>query len=112
MIHPAFEGGRLRDPFPAMLGAARSAVERLEAAAVRGPVEIEAETSHAAADVIFRALFSMPIASATAAEVFAAFRAHQRSQPLLNAMAFVRLPPGFCGSTAARPCARRAGSVG
>ncbi|WP_372887561.1 cytochrome P450, partial [Shimia sp.] len=91
IIDPAFEGGRLRDTFPAMWAAAEAAVARL---AARGgaPVEIEAETSHAAADVIFRTLFSIPIEDRLASEVFAAFGAYQRSQPILNVAAFLPLP--------------------
>ncbi|MCX7645565.1 MAG: cytochrome P450 [Rhodobacteraceae bacterium] len=88
IIDPAFEGGRLRDSFPAMLAAAGAAAARLRP----GRVEIEAEASHAAADVIFRALFSIPIDSAVAQAVFRAFRAHQRAQPILNLGAFLPLP--------------------
>jgi cytochrome P450 len=88
LIDPAFEGGRLRDSLPAMQAAARAAALRL----TPGPVEAEAAMAHAAADVIFRTLFSIPIEDATAAEVFAAFRAYQRSQPILNLAAFVPLP--------------------
>ncbi|NDV01461.1 cytochrome P450 [Pseudoroseicyclus tamaricis] len=92
IIDPAFEGGRLKDTFPAMLAAAGAAAERLAARAGRGPVEIEAEASHAAADIIFRTLFSIPIEHEVAAEVFAKFRSHQRAQPILNLAAFVPLP--------------------
>lgn len=92
IIDPAFEGGRLRDTFPAMWAAGEAAVARLAARADGQPVEIEAETSHAAADVIFRTLFSIPITHHLAAEVFARFRAYQRQQPLLNLAAFVPLP--------------------
>ncbi len=88
IIDPAFEGGRLRDTFPAMLAAGQAAVARLDA----GVQEIEAPMSHAAADVIFRTLFSLPIDDALAAEVFARFRAYQRTQPILNLAAFVPLP--------------------
>jgi cytochrome P450 len=56
------------------------------------PQEIEAITSHIAADVIFRILFSIPIEDETAQEVFHAFRAYQRTQPILNLAAFVRGP--------------------
>ncbi|MGV6849015.1 MAG: cytochrome P450 [Marinibacterium sp.] len=90
IIDPAFEGGRLRDVFPAMLAAADGAVDRLGRAA--NPVEIEAFASHAAADVILRTLFSIPIDHALAKDVFAAFRAYQRDQPILNPAAFVPLP--------------------
>lgn len=90
IIDPAFEGGRLKDTFPAMRAAAEAAVTRLEGR--QGPVEIEEETSHAAADVIFRTLFSIPIEHEVAGKVFTRFRDYQRSQPLLNLAAFVPLP--------------------
>ncbi|MEL6619229.1 MAG: cytochrome P450 [Pseudomonadota bacterium] len=88
IIDPAFEGGRLRETFPAMWAAADASAMRL----TDGVVEIEEQTSHAAADVIFRTLFSIPIEDALASEVFHAFRAYQRSQPILNLAAFVPLP--------------------
>ncbi len=91
IIDPAFEGGRLKDTFPAMWAAAEAAVARLSDLAGQ-EVEIEAETSHAAADVIFRTLFSIPIEHETASKVFHEFRAYQRSQPILNLAAFVPLP--------------------
>jgi cytochrome P450 len=53
---------------------------------------MEAETSHAAADAIFRTLFSIPIGHRDAAAVFDAFRAHQRGQPILNLGAVLPLP--------------------
>ena len=88
IIDPAFEGGRLRLTFPAILAAAKAAVLRMP----EGRVEIEAEASHAAADVIFRTLFSIPIDHAVAAGVFQEFRRYQRSQPILNLAAFLPLP--------------------
>ncbi|MFC3616350.1 cytochrome P450 [Lutimaribacter marinistellae] len=91
IIDPAFEGGRLRDTFPAMRAAAEAAVERLRVH-VGEMVEIEAQTSHAAADVIFRTLFSIPIEHEIATRVFDRFRAYQREQPILNLAAFVPLP--------------------
>ncbi len=91
IIDPAFEGGRLKDTFPAMRDAAEAAAARLAAHAGE-EVEIEEQTSHAAADVIFRTLFSIPIEHRIAREVFHEFRAYQRTQPILNAAAFVPLP--------------------
>lgn len=88
IIDPAFEGGRLRKTFPAMWHASEAAAARLP----HGVVEIEEQTSHAAADVIFRTLFSIPIEDALASAVFHEFRAYQRSQPILNLAAFVPLP--------------------
>ncbi len=88
IIDPAFEGGRLRDTFPAMQAAAEAAADRMPV----GEVEVESEMSHAAADVIFRTLFSIPIEHEVAARVFRLFRDHQRSQPILNVAAFLPLP--------------------
>jgi len=91
IIDPAFEGGRLREVFPAMWDAAEATATRLEAQ-VGQVIEVEVETSHAAADVIFRTLFSIPIDHHLARAVFDAFKAYQRSQPLLNLAAFIPLP--------------------
>jgi cytochrome P450 len=88
IIDPAFEGGRLRDTFSAMQEAAAATVARMP----EGTVEVEEQMSHAAADVIFRTLFSIPIEHEVAARVFRLFRAHQRSQPILNLAAFLPLP--------------------
>ncbi|MCP1170254.1 cytochrome P450 [Limimaricola litoreus] len=92
IIDPAFEGGKLRESFAAMQAAGAAAVARLGPLADGRPVEIEAQASHAAADVIFRTLFSIPIEHETAQATFEAFHAHQRSQPLLNLAAFVKGP--------------------
>jgi cytochrome P450 len=88
IIDPAFEGGRLRDTFPAMWDASLAATARLRP----GVIEVEEHTSHAAADVIFRTLFSIPIEDQTAQAVFHEFRAYQRTQPILNLAAFVPMP--------------------
>ena len=92
IIDPAFERGRLRDTFPAMWAAGEAAIARITPLADGTPVEIEAETSHAAADVIFRTLFSIPIEHQIASQVFEQFRTHQRSQPILNLRAFIPGP--------------------
>lgn len=109
IIDPAFEGGRLRDTFPAMWDAGVACVERLREKIGPEPIEIEAETSHAAADVIFRTLFSLPIENATASAVFAEFKAHQRSAPVVNLGALLPLPkwfPRFHGKETRRTAAR------
>ena len=92
IIDPAFEGGRLRDTYPAMLEATQSAVARMVASADGGPRDIEIQTSHAAADVIFRTLFSIPIEHEVASQVFEEFKAHQRTQPVVNLGALLPLP--------------------
>lgn len=91
IIDPAFEGGRLRMTFPAMWDAAEAAAARL-ATRLDREIEIEEECSHAAADVIFRALFSLPIDHHLARDVFEEFKTYQRSQPILNLAALVPLP--------------------
>ncbi len=93
IIDPAFEGGRLRDTFAAMKAAGEAAVARMDNAV--GVVEIEEEMSHAAADVIFRTLFSIPIEHEIAAKVFQEFRTYQRTQPILNLAAFLPVPRWF-----------------
>lgn len=88
IIDPAFEGGRLRHSFAAILSAADAAVARMR----EGQHDIEPETSHAAADAIFRAMFSLPIEHDIAARVFQAFRAHQNAQPIVNLAAVLPFP--------------------
>lgn len=91
IIDPAFEGGRVKSTFPAMVAAGQAMAARMRP----GVQDIEPEMSHAAADVIFRTLFSIPIEHAIAAEVFDQFRAYQRAQPILNLAAFLPLPRWF-----------------
>lgn len=90
IIDPAFEGGRLRDAYGGMYAAGLAAVVRMQSNL--GVQDIEPETSHAAADVIFRMLFSIPIEDETATAVFEKFCDHQRTQPILNLAAFIPGP--------------------
>ena len=85
IIDPAFEGGRVKDRFDAMLQAADAAVSRV----TPGRVDIEALASHATADVIFRTLFSIPIDDDVATKTFEAFRTFQRSHPVANMSALM-----------------------
>lgn len=91
IIDPAFEGGRLKEAFPAIWAACEAAVARMHP----GLVEVELAASHAAADVIFRTLFSIPIEDRVAQAVFHEFRTYQRSAPILNLGAFLPLPRWF-----------------
>lgn len=91
IIDPAFAGGRLRDAYPAMWAAADALCARL-APKAGSVLEVEEEMSHAAADVIFRTLFSIPIEHSVARDVFDAFRAYQRTAPILNIAAFLPMP--------------------
>ncbi|WP_312528165.1 cytochrome P450 [Paracoccus sp. (in: a-proteobacteria)] len=92
IIDQAFEGGRLRQSFAGMLDASDAAVRRIAPLAHGGEIDIEPETAHVAADVIFRTLFSIPIEDKTAEGVFTAFRAHQDAQPMVNAGGLMALP--------------------
>ncbi|MEM6376076.1 MAG: cytochrome P450 [Pseudomonadota bacterium] len=92
IIDPAFEGGRLRDTFEAIRAAGQGGIGRLAAHPTGTAIEIEAQTSHMAADVIFRTLFSVPIEDKLASEVFAAFQDHQRAQPLVTLSALMPWP--------------------
>ncbi len=92
IIDPAFEGGRLRIVFPAMWDSGVAAVERLAPLANGEPVEVEAQTSHVAMDVIFRTLFSVPIDHEIANAAFLTFRDHQATQPVANLAALLPLP--------------------
>ncbi len=90
ILDPAFEGAA-KSGFPAMVAAANDAADRLKV----GDVEMEYEASYLAADIIFRALFSIPITDQIATETFEAFHNYQRSQPLWNIPSLLRLPRWF-----------------
>ncbi|MDK8871979.1 cytochrome P450 [Paracoccus sp. SSJ] len=92
IIDPAFEGGRLREAFPAMWEAALAGTARLQPLADGAEIDIEPQTSHIAADVIFRTLFSIPIEDEIAVQVFQAFREHQEAQPMVNLGGLMALP--------------------
>jgi cytochrome P450 len=105
IIDPCFEGGRLRESFAAMTEAAEAAVLRLSETA-GAETDMEPLASHAAADIIFRTLFSLPIDDAVAQATYRAFQTYQRAQPLLNLAAFLPLPSWM--PRGIRPGARRA----
>lgn len=91
IIDPAFEGGRLRETFPAIWQAAEAAATRA-GQSLGQDQDVEPLCSHVAADVIFRTLFTIPIEAPQAHAVFEAFKSYQRTQPLLNLGAFIPLP--------------------
>ncbi len=92
IIDPAFEGGRLREVFPAMWDSGVAAVARLKPLADGMPVDIESQTSHVAMDVIFRTLFSVPIEHETAQKAYEAFCQHQTAQPVAGIAAVLPFP--------------------
>jgi len=90
IINPAFKGCP-RHAFGSMRSGGQAAIDRLQAL-VGQEVEMEFVTSYLAADIIFRTLFSKPLDSAGATAIFEAFRAYQKTQPLWNIPALLRLP--------------------
>ena len=95
IIDPSFEGGRLREIFDPMMQAGHDMAARMQNLADGKPVEIEFETSHAAADVIFRTLFSQPITTEAASRVFHAFRRYQMAAPMMSPADLMRIPDWF-----------------
>ncbi|MEO1549669.1 MAG: cytochrome P450 [Pseudomonadota bacterium] len=89
LIDPAFAHGRLRESFAPLRAASAEMLARLQGG---GAVEMEAQMSHTTADVMMRLLFSLPISEASAAQVYSAFQAYQRAQPLLSPLSLLRLP--------------------
>ncbi len=90
IINPAFKGCP-RQAFSCMHEAGQDAIARLQKMP-QEPVEIEFVTAFLAADIIFRTLFSKPLTESGAMAVFEAFRAYQKTQPLWNIPALLRLP--------------------
>ena len=93
MIDRAFEQARLRDVFPKMRDAADALVERMDASLAEGrPVAVDAETTHVAADIIFRTIFSEPISGETADHLFQAFEEYQGLAYAHGMLSLARLP--------------------
>ncbi|MEM0943670.1 MAG: cytochrome P450, partial [Pseudomonadota bacterium] len=107
LIGPALASSRPAQSFDAMLTAAEEMAERLPL----GPVEIEAQTSHAAADVICRTMFSLPVDGALARQVFDAFRRYQRAAPMVSLADLAGMPGWLKLSPRRRRQARAAAEI-
>ena len=81
MMDPSFAAARIREVFPMMRDAARAAAarldERLQEPEADRPVRMDVETAHFTADIIFRTIYSEPIAAETAEDIFRAFETFQ-----------------------------------
>lgn len=95
----------MRHSYPQMYDAAKGLLDRL----TTGPHEFEELASAYAADVIFRTLFSVPIDTEIAHDIFQEFRKHQAAQPIVNLGGVMRLPRWMLRfyRPAARKSARR-----
>lgn len=94
MMNPAFEQARLHVAFPVMAQATDAMLQRLAAlpgldadAAQAQPqgigYDLEVEMTHVTADIIFRTIFSVPMAGDDARRVFDAFARYQQQAPRL-----------------------------
>ncbi len=85
MIDPAFAHMRIKTAFDQMVTATDAFTERLdEATARRDRLSLDEEMSHLTADIIFRTIFSEPIAGTEARGVFHAFTAYQNAVPQID----------------------------
>ena len=84
MIDPAFAGGKVRKSFEDMRAAAVDCADRLAAQTDGTPRRLDPEMTYVTADVIFRTLFSVPIAAEDAQRVYHAFQAYQEEAPLVS----------------------------
>jgi cytochrome P450 len=81
MMEPAFERARLEHAFVPMRNAVELMIDRLAARAAGPAFNIEHETTHVAADIILRTIFSQTLASADAESIFESFERFQRDAP-------------------------------
>lgn len=80
MIDPAFSHMRLTSAFPPMAAAVNAYVTHLDAVCDRGePLSLDLAMSHLTADVITRTVFSTPLASQMARDVFDSFTEFERN---------------------------------
>ncbi|NJS36221.1 MAG: cytochrome P450, partial [Brachymonas sp.] len=84
MMNPAFEQARMTVAFPRMREAALAMLERMAKASKHAPYDVDAEMTLVTADIIFRTIFTLPITSASAHKVFAAFAAYQNLTPKIS----------------------------
>lgn len=83
MMNPAFAQARVQVAFTAMRAAAEDMIARLEKISNGAPYDMELEMTHVTADIIFRTIFSTPLAGEDAHRVFAAFARFQALAPRL-----------------------------
>jgi cytochrome P450 len=83
MMNPAFAQARVNVAFAAMWAATQDMLERLDALPDGAVHDMELEMTHVTADIIFRTIFSKPMAGADAHRVFDAFARFQALAPRL-----------------------------
>jgi cytochrome P450 len=83
MMDPAFAQARLNVAFPVMREATDAMLARLAALPDGAEHDLEVEMTHVTADIIFRTIFSEPMAGPDAHRVFDAFSRFQAQVPRL-----------------------------
>ncbi|MET0370614.1 MAG: cytochrome P450 [Sphingobium sp.] len=95
MVGPAFQLTALARTLPMMVAAADELIARVDAlidASPGRPIDIDPLMTHVAADVIFRALFSVPLDTAGSLTIHRAFNRYQRFAQAKMTMRIYRLP--------------------
>ena len=83
MMEPAFSQARVGVALAVMRHASQAMLTRLHALPEVSELEVEAEMTHVTADIIFRAIFSLPLEVPQARRLFAAFSRFQALAPRL-----------------------------
>ena len=108
MMEPAFQQMRVRRQFPVMAATVEDFVQRLVALGPGAEINLDAEISLFALDVIFRTIFSRPIEPEEAREIFQAFTVYQDRAPQFEALTSLFVP----GSPAAVVPDESLGAIG
>lgn len=98
MVNPAFSHTALKGVFPMMAAAVDDLLATMRGLDLTKPVAIDPLTTHIAADVIFRTMFSQPLDAAGAREIFEAFHDYQKRAQRHSMLRLYRLPGlGYLG---------------
>lgn len=88
LLDQAFGHARLRQVFPLMQAACADMGSRLRP----GVLDVDATMTHVTADIVFRTIFSQPLAVAQAQSLFEAFTRFQRGAQLEVFLRLLKLP--------------------
>jgi cytochrome P450 len=92
MIDPAFDQRSLEDLFPLMAAAVDAMLERFQHLDPSAPIEADEEMTRATADIICRALCSVPLDDRDGARLFDAFTRYQNGSVQFAVMQAFRVP--------------------
>jgi cytochrome P450 len=92
MLEPALQQMRVRHQYPVMVATVADFVQRLEALGPGAEINLDAEISLFALDVIFRTIFSRPMEPDEAREIFEAFTFYQDRAPQFEALTSLFVP--------------------